>query len=60
MIVQRITLEKPIYIGPAEELSVKVVDNQRCVVTITRGDEEVSADMGCTLTMREYGDWVLA
>lgn len=58
MIVQRVTFEQPVYIGPDEELSVKVVDNERCVVTITRGDEEVSAEMGCTVTMREYGDWI--
>lgn len=53
MIVQRITFEKPVYIGPDEELSVKVVDNKTCVVTITRDDEAVSTEMGYTLTTQD-------
>lgn len=60
MIVQRVTFEKPVYIGPDEELSVKVVDNEKCVVTITRGDVAASTEMGCTLSLREYGEWIQA
>lgn len=60
MIIQRITLDEPIYTQPDEKLSVAVVDKEKCVVTITRGDVSVSAEMGCTVAMLKYGEWVQA
>lgn len=60
MIIQRVTLDEPIYLLPNEKLSVTIVDKEKCVVTITRGDVSASAEMGCTVEMREYGEWVQA